>query len=184
MALENRLNDPNLLKSFELSISNSGKSVDTNNKDKKEIPTKKHTHANSDVGSRPIKKFKSTKPLEIWGKVLIEIKKLGKMIIYTNLFDTKLITIDDSLLGIVFDKDSSSFNRMFIAKIENLEIIETVVNNLLVQNVKLKCLTENDVIKNSESASSSIHNEKSDELVEKATDIALKLNVPLNIIDE
>lgn len=118
----------------------------------------------------------SVKGLEVWGDVLKELKKNGRMVLYTNLLDTKVIEVDSKFVGVVF-KGGSSFNKMFVSKAENLEVVESYLSECMGKDVRIKCMDEEDTVETSKK-------EEKDELIEKAQDIADKLNVTLNIIDE
>lgn len=118
-------------------------------------------------------------PLEIWGKVLLELKSMGRMAIYACLIDTKAVELDDKFIGIIFTS-SNRFNKMNVSKAENLEVIEQITCKLLGRDKKIKCLDENSL---GEKENIKTNDEK-DEFVQKAQDIANKLNVPFNIIDD
>ncbi|MCR4436901.1 MAG: DNA polymerase III subunit gamma/tau [Clostridiales bacterium] len=117
--------------------------------------------------------------LESWSETVKELKSTGKMVLYTYLMDTKALILDDKFVGIVF-KEGSSFNKTFVSKLENMEVIEAALSKSLGREVRVKCLEESDV----NDGPAVQEAEEKDELVEKARDIAQKLNVPLNIIDE
>ncbi len=119
---------------------------------------------------------KNAKGIEAWQEVLNELKGRGRMAIYTNLLDTKLVELNPTQVGIVF-KNGCSFNKMIVAKHENLEVVESCLCECLGKEVRVKCLDEEDTVDNGKK-------EEKDELIEKAQDIAEKLDVKLNIIDE
>jgi len=79
-------------------------------------------------------------------------------------------------VGIVF-KGGCSFNKMYVSKAENLEVVESCLCKCLGRDVRVKCIDEEEVVETSKK-------EEKDELVEKAQSIADKLNMDLNIIDE
>ena len=105
-----------------------------------------------------------------------ELKDKGRMVLYTNLLDSKVIEISDKVVGVVF-KSGCSFNKMYVSKAENLEVVESCLCKCLGKEVRVKCLDEEDTVDTSKK-------EEKDELVEKAQNIADKLNLNLNIIDE
>lgn len=121
-------------------------------------------------------KAANIKGLEVWEDVLKELKDKGRMVLYTNLLDSKVIEISDKVVGVVF-KSGCSFNKMYVSKAENLEVVESCLCKCLGKEVRVKCLDEEDTVDTSKK-------EEKDELVEKAQNIADKLNLNLNIIDE
>jgi len=122
---------------------------------------------------------KTGKYLEIWDDVLKELKSMGRMVVYTNLLDTKAIEIDDKRVGILF-KERSGFCKMMLSKAENLEVIESVLSKKLGRQIKVKCLDEEDL----EEGSGTEEAQEADDFISKAQDIADKLDIPINIIDE
>lgn len=115
------------------------------------------------------------KTLEYWNDILNELKGFGRMVIYANLIGTKAVEIDDRFIGIVFG-EGSDFKKMLISKAENLEVIENLLSKKAGKEVKVKCLDE--------SSLGDVKQEEKDEFIEKAQDIARRLNAPINIIDE
>lgn len=120
-----------------------------------------------------------TKTLADWEGVINELKNSGRMVLYTNLFGTKAIELDQRFVGVVFGK-GSGFSRTIVAKPENLEVLEGIIANKLGREIKVKCVDE-ESLKNEKKESNKA---EKDELVEKARDIAKRLNTSLNIIDE
>lgn len=124
-------------------------------------------------------KVATGKNLPIWDKVLEDLRKGGRMVLYTNLIGSKAIEIDNKFIGIVF-ANGKNFNKMLVSKLENTEFLESTLAKMLGREVRIKCLDEDDVKNNIKSAQVEVK----DEFVEKAQEIANRINVPLNIIDE
>lgn len=118
----------------------------------------------------------SMKGLEVWNDVLEEIKNAGRMVLYTHLFGTKIVEIDDRFIGIVLG-EGRGIVKVCLNKPENAEIVESHLCKCLGKEVKIKCIDETEVVDNTSK-------EEKDELIEKAKDIAKKCKVSLNIIDE
>lgn len=115
--------------------------------------------------------------LDIWQEVLKDLKSNGKMALHANLLDSTVYELEAGVFGIAFE-DGNSFNRIFVSRTENIEIIETAISSKLGKNVRVKCIDGNyDKIEKKEA-------KEDDGLIEKAQNIASMLNVPLNIIDE
>jgi len=119
----------------------------------------------------------NTKSLELWAEIIEELKKNGRMAIYTNLLGTRAIELNSKFIGIVF-ASGSSFNKMLISKVENLEVLEAAISKKLGKEMRVKCIDEDD----SDTEDSRANEE--DAFVDKARSIADKLNMTINIIDE
>nr|WP_276020122.1 DNA polymerase III subunit gamma/tau [Acetivibrio straminisolvens] len=117
---------------------------------------------------------KNVKGIEIWPKVLDELKSRGRMVIYSHLLDAKLIELGSNRVGIVF---KNTIGKMFVEKSENLEVVEECLCEFLGKKVRVKCLGEEDIVDTEKK-------EEKDELIEKVQDFAEKVDIPLNIIDE
>jgi DNA polymerase-3 subunit gamma/tau len=115
--------------------------------------------------------------LNFWDDILKELKQNGRMVLYTNLLDTKIIRVDEKVVGIVF-KSGSSFGKMSVSKAENMEVIQSYIEARLGKEIRIKCLDDDDVIDNNKNKLGE------DKFIEKAQDLAAKLNTTLNIIDE
>ncbi|HHW47958.1 MAG TPA: DNA polymerase III subunit gamma/tau [Clostridiaceae bacterium] len=123
---------------------------------------------------KPDKKY-----LDMWDEVLNELKNCGRMAIYTFLLGTKAVELGNRIIGIVFGESKKS-NIDVCSRAENIRIIEEIAGRILGREVKVKCIDEDDInIDGNDNPP-----DGSDEVVEKAQEIADKLNVPLNIIDE
>lgn len=119
------------------------------------------------------------KSLQIWDNVLADLRKSGRMVLYTNLIGSRAIEMDDKFVGVVF-ASSGSFNKMLVSKPENTEVLESTLQKLLGREIRIKCLDEEDVAGSVKPSGT----ELKDEFVEKAKEIADRMNIPLNIIDE
>ncbi|MCX8129579.1 MAG: DNA polymerase III subunit gamma/tau [Clostridia bacterium] len=117
--------------------------------------------------------------LSCWNDVLNELKSGGRMVLFTNLLGTKALELDSKFVGIVFSSDRR-FCKMVVSKAENLETVEAVVSQKLGREIRIKCIDEEDLTSSRKETAA----EESDELVDKAKNLAERLNVPLNIIDE
>jgi len=117
--------------------------------------------------------------LDIWDEVLNELKKCGRMKLYAFLLGTKAVKLDNRIIGIVFS-ESQKNNKSECSKAENIEIMEEAAGKILGQEIKVKCIDEDAITTDSKNNPP----DESDEVVEKAQELAEKLNVPLNIIDE
>ena len=111
----------------------------------------------------------SGKYVPYWTTVLDKIKAEGKIMIYTNLIGTKAKLIDDMTVGIEFPGKLSEFARKVLNEYENKTIIEKLVSMEQGNTMRVKYL------------GSDISEEKPKDNIEN---LANKLNIPINIIDE
>ncbi|MDP4092415.1 MAG: DNA polymerase III subunit gamma/tau [Bacillota bacterium] len=116
--------------------------------------------------------------IAVWDDMLKFFKENGKMVLYTNLMGTRAVELGDRKIGIVLD-ENAGFRKLIVSKPENIEFLEAEFRKRLGREVKVKVMEEEDLdnqpVKNSQ---------ETDEFLNKAKDLASKLNVPLNIIDE
>lgn len=114
-------------------------------------------------------------PFEEWNTVLNNLKSNGRMALFTYLYGTKAFVRDNMFL-IVFET-GNTLNKMVVSKAENLDIIqEEVCKCLNIDNACIKLINEDDF--------SSQYLQPDNELESKVLQLANRLNVPLNIIDE
>ena len=122
---------------------------------------------NKQVSGNTVKN--SGKYVPYWTTVLDKIKAEGKIMIYTNLIGTKAKLIDDMTVGIEFPSKLSEFAKKVLNEYENKTIIEKLVSMEQGNTMRVKYL------------GSDISEEKPKEDIEN---LANKLNIPINIIDE
>mgnify|MGYP005853272911 CR=1 FL=1 len=115
------------------------------------------------------------KPLEGWNIIIDELKKNGRMTLYSYLLDTTAVLLDEKHAGIIFPKHEG-VKKDFISKAENLQVIEKMAEKLLGRDVKVGCFGEDELNFPCE------NREERDELVEKGRKIAKIFDAPLNII--
>lgn len=116
------------------------------------------------------------KELDCWPEIIGELKSMGRMMIYTNLINTKATQLDDKFVGIFFDK-GQGFARMIVSKAENTEVIQEVLAKRLGREVRIKCM-------DSGPAGAKEKKEEKDEFVEKVEGLAKRANIPFKVIDE
>ena len=86
--------------------------------------------------------------------------------------------LDNGAFGIIFSGDNS-FNKMLVSKAENIGVLENLVSKAIGREVIVKCLDEDSC-----TFHQSTQKEEKDDFLQKAEDLAKKLDIPLNIIDE
>lgn len=119
----------------------------------------------------------TVKGLEAWNDVLAALKGNGKMMLYSNLEGTKAVELSGNKVGIDFG-GAGGFNKLIASKPENLSLLEEMLSKKLGRSVKVKILEDGDAVLKKE------QDTEKDELIKKGRDIAQKLNVPFDVIDE
>lgn len=143
---------------------NTKKKEQSLNYQKTKVPVQKES---VEKPSSPIKG--SGKYVPYWGTVLDKIKANGKIMIYTNLIGTKAKLIDEMTVGIEFPNKLSEFAKKVLNEYENKAIIEKLVSMEQGNTMRVKYLGNEDA------------EAKPKEPIEN---LANKLNIPINIIDE
>lgn len=166
--------DTNASSHFSENMGSGDKNQDNKNSDNSTSETSKRTESSKHAEGQPSHKY-----IDSWDKVLEELKSCGRVVLYTNLLDTKAVELDDKRVCILFG-EGKGFNKMLCSRAENIEVIEKAIAKVLGREVRVKCLDDDAFSENHEAEKAA----PKDELVEKARDIAQKLNVPFNIIDE
>lgn len=129
--------------------------------------------------AEPPKAIAKGKALEAWPAILNEIKDSGRMALYSYLLDAKALELDGSRIGLVF-KEGAGLCKMMVSKAENLEIMQNAVRKVLGRELAIRCVSEEEAGRDKPKAGE----KKNDTAEEKARELAAKLEVPLNIIDD
>ena len=125
--------------------------------------------SNASKTSAPIKKF-STKSEEYWPEIVNDLKQSGKIVLYTNLMNTKAVELNDMTVGIQFPGGMTPFGRTVLEKPENIREISSLVSMACGKEMQIKYLTQEQQI-------SQTSNE--DDL----KNLANKSDIPFNVID-
>ena len=112
-----------------------------NNINKKEIQTNKY----------------SNKAEEYWPQIVRDLKQNGKIVLYTNLINSRAKEINDMTVGIEFPKGLTSFGKTILEKQENIKEISSLVSiasgkpmniKYITNERNINQITEEDSIKN------------------------------------
>ena len=82
--------------------------------------------------------------LEYWSNILNKLKSSGKIMIYTNLLNTKARQIDDENIEIQFNNGITAFGKTILTKPENIEEIKKLINEETGKNMKVKFVEKKD----------------------------------------
>ena len=111
----------------------------------------------------------SGKYVPYWSSILDKIKAEGKIMIYTNLIGTKAVLIDDMTVGIEFPNKLSEFAKKVLNEYDNKAIIEKLISMEQGNTMRIKYLG---------------NEPKEEKTKDGIENLASKLNIPINIIDE
>ena len=85
------------------------------------------------------KKDSSNEDFANWEEIIKELKNKRKMIIASNLSNTKAVKINEKQIGIIFN-NKNSFNKEIINRAENLGIIASVYKDIMGEEISFKCI--------------------------------------------
>jgi DNA polymerase III subunit gamma/tau len=112
-------------------------------------------------------------PVEFWEEVINELKSMGRMVLYSNLLDSKAYFKEENRV-IIFPLNP--VNKIAISKIENIEVLEMIFLEKFNRKVMVKVTEKNEEeIDQQENESPSLKQTK---------DFAQNANIPFNIIDD
>ena len=145
------------VESVQKNISNmevNGTKPKQNNINKKEIQTNKY----------------SNKAEEYWPQIVRDLKQNGKIVLYTNLINSRAKEINDMTVGIEFPKGLTSFGKTILEKQENIKEISSLVSIASGKSMNIKYITNEGNI-NQITEEDSIKN------------LAKEADIPFNIIE-
>lgn len=106
-----------------------------------------------------------------WPKIVNDLKQNGKIVLYTNLINTKAEQINDETVGIKFQNGITAFGKAVLEKQENVKEISNLVSMACGKNVQIKYIPDmqNQVVQ---------HNPEDD--IQR---LANESDIPFNVID-
>ena len=107
---------------------------------------------------------------EEWNKVVNQFKTEGKIMIYTNLLNTRLTQINDLFIGIEFPNGLTAFGKTVLEKNENMNELIRRISIIFGKEMKIKLvdLTKKDEVKK----------------ISEIESLAKDMDLPINIIEE
>ena len=115
------------------------------------------------------KKF-SNKTEEYWPQIVNDLKQSGKIVLYTNLLNTRAKEINDMTVGIEFPKGMTAFGKTILEKQENIKEISNLVSIACGKEMQIKYITQN----------SQVHQMTNEENLKN---LASESEIPFNIIE-
>ena len=111
----------------------------SNNSVQQKNQIKKNTNQNN------IKKF-SNKSEEYWPQIVSDLKQNGKIVLYTNLMNTKATELNDMTVGIEFPNGMTSFGKTVLEKPENIREISNLVSMACGKEMQIKYISTNNTV--------------------------------------
>ena len=115
----------------------------------------------------PQKKY-PTEAAKYWPQIINDIKSSGKIVLYTNLLNTRAVELNDMTVGIEFPNGISSFGRTVLEKQENKREISNLVSIACGKEMQIKYIS-------GESATRQISNEDNLQSFAKEQDIPFEV---------
>lgn len=106
-----------------------------------------------------------------WPKIVNDLRQNGKIVLYTNLMNTKAEQINDNTVGIKFPKGITAFGKAVLEKQENIKEISNLVSMACGKNVQIKYISD---MKNQ------VVNHTPEEDIQK---LANDSDIPFNVIE-
>ena len=78
------------------------------------------------------------KTQEYWPQIVNDLKKNGKIVLYTNLMNTVAKEINDKTIGIEFPKGLTAFGKTVLEKQDNLQELTNLVSNACGRDMQIK----------------------------------------------
>ena len=88
----------------------------------------------------------SNKSEEYWPQIVNDLKQSGKIVLYTNLMNTKAKEINDMTVGIEFPNGMTSFGKTVLEKPENIREISNLVSIACGKEMQIKYITQNNQV--------------------------------------
>ena len=117
----------------------SSTTTQSNNSVQQKNPIKKNTNQTN------IKKF-SNKSEEYWPQIVSDLKQSGKIVLYTNLMNTKATELNDMTVGIEFPNGMTSFGKTVLEKPENIREISNLVSMACGKEMQIKYISANNTV--------------------------------------
>ena len=118
---------------------------------------------------KPKVNITNLKSEEYWPKVVNALKESGKMVLYSNLVNTKAKQKDDLTIEIIFPNGLTKFGKDLLQKPENIQEIVKLVSMECGKEMRVTFINAEDYVPKKE---------------DNIEDMVKKLDIPINIIEE
>ncbi len=161
---------------FELKNDDKTEEIKKINSSKDEVIEEKE---NKQAPKKEIEKdSKGEKRLSNWQKVLDNLKKQGKVILYANLINTEAVEENNMTIKIKFYSGLNAFRKELLQKSENMNILTKEISIICGKPMQIKFEDASDTNKQE----TKIQSDSKEESEEK-NDL-MDLDIPINIIEE
>ena len=99
------------------------------------------TVTNSKPKTAQAKNF-SNKVEEYWPQIITDLKQSGKIVLYTNLINTRAVELNDMTVGIQFPNGLTSFGKTVLEKQENIREISKLVSIACGKEMQIKYISD------------------------------------------
>ena len=151
---ENKVNKFQDKVKYEINPVNTNVKKQTNNNDEKN-----NTNANAKV-------------LGFWPDIVADLKAKGKMVLFSNLVNSRAIELNDMTIGIDFPNGLKSFGKTIIEQPEHMQELEREVSIAVGKPMRVKVIDKDTNV--------NIKKDNDSEIMK----VAKKFDVPINFIDE
>ena len=128
------------------------------------------TISSSSKKANAVTKHFSNKSEEYWPQIVNDLKQNGRIVLYTNLINTKAKEINDMTVGIEFPNGITPFGKAVLEKQENIREISNLVSIACGKEMQIKYIDQ-------PKESTQITNEES------IQNLANEMDIPFNVID-
>ena len=118
-----------------------------------------------------------------WPKVMEELRGFRRMSLVAYLATAKAVAVDDTTIMIIFPDNAPSLKDN-VAKADNAEVLETILGKLLGRAVRIKTITQGAFDEINMQITPKAKKDDESQLLKYSREIADRLNVPLDIIEE
>jgi len=138
-------------------------------KTEKNVEIKKEKVQNQEDKTQKSEQESSLKGAKSWDNIITQLKTRGKVMLYTNLMNTKAVELNDLVIGIEFPNGLTSFGKTILEKPENMSELKRLISIEYGKEMQVKLLDK-----------------KAEEMqeIEKEEDFSDEMDIPINIIDE
>lgn len=125
--------------------------------------------ASSNQTKQPNKTIENLTSEQYWPKVLDNLKSSGKMVLYSNLVNTKAKQKDDLTVEIVFPKGLTTFGKSMLERPENINELTKMISMECGKQMRIKYVDAADYVAPKEN---------------NIEDMVKNLDIPINIIED
>ena len=110
-------------------------------------PVRMAVNPNQVASTKPKTTKYSHDAVKYWPQIINDIKASGKIVLYTNLMNTKAVELSDMTVGIEFPNGLSSFGKTVLEKQENKKEISDLVSIACGKEMQIKYISVENVSK-------------------------------------